>query len=338
MVNTAPETADTRIAAVDGLRGLAVSLVVAHHLWTRGVPGGFIGVDIFFVISGFVITGALMRQGIDLRQFYVHRFFRIIPPVVPVIIFVLTCTALGLPLGGPKDALLAIMSLMNWARALEVTNGKMLTHFWSLAVEEQFYLVWPLLLGVILRARTWIVPIIGAILAFGLIYQIALYVGGASFHRVYNGTDTRFSQLMVGCLLFFLVDRVAIPQIAAILALVALCYLTFTITPDSTFYLTVGIGLSGFFSALLIGAVSQEFQPWHRPLLAAPAQWLGSRSYAIYLWHFPLLGFVKPMAPGLIVGAILVVGLTCLAAEASMRFVERPSRRLRSRFDRSEQL
>jgi len=327
-----------RIRALDGLRALAVALVFIHHAFPTYFPGGFIGVDIFFVISGFVITSALMRDGIDFRRFYIHRFFRIIPPVVPVLLFVLTAYMFDIALASPTDVASSAFSLMNWMRAFEVSSGDYLGHFWSLAIEEQFYLLWPGLLALLLGVRTRPASIVVTLLIMSLAVQVALFVSGASVERIYNGLDSRASQLLMGCLLFFVLDRVQVPSLIAVSALSALLACALLIEPYSAFYLTAGIGLVGALSAVMIANMAQGTALWQWPFLLPIAQWGGSRSYAIYLWHFPLLGLFKLAGWPNATGAVAAGAATCLAAEVSMRLVERPARAMRDRFTSADRV
>ncbi|MEM7780110.1 MAG: acyltransferase [Pseudomonadota bacterium] len=320
---------------MDGLRAVAVALVFVHHAFPTYLPGGFLGVDIFFVISGFVITGALMRDGIDFRRFYIHRFFRIIPPVLPVLAFVLLVSAAGFSLASNLHVVASMFSFMNWLRVFDSSGGEYLGHFWSLSIEEQFYLLWPALLAALIAFKLRPALAISVLLVASLTVQLVLFATGASVERIYNGLDTRASQLLIGCLLYFLVDRVKFSQSYALAALAALLCGCLFVGSESDFYLTAGIGIAGVLSALVVGNLAQQQAAWHKLLQIAPMQWGGSRSYAVYLWHFPLLGLFKAMAIPNAIGAAFALAATCFAAEVSMRLVERPARALRDRIDAS---
>lgn len=326
--------ANGRIAAIDGLRALAVGLVFAHHAFPTYIPGGFIGVDIFFVISGFVITTALLRDGIEFRRFYTHRFLRIIPPIIPILMFILICGSLGVWLAEPRDVFFSALSFMNWARAFEISDGGHLGHFWSLGIEEQFYFIWPLVLALFIKKLRRPLPILGLLIITTLAWQIALFASGASFERVYNGLDTRASQLLIGCLLSFVVRDIRIPSSISITALAILITSTLFLLPESRFYLSAGIGIIALLSALIVANLAQKQERWHWPFLISPTQWVGSRSYAIYLWHYPLLGLFRTAGMDNILAVGSAVLVTFIASEASMRLFERPARRWRNLFFR----
>lgn len=292
----------TRIREIDGLRALAVSSVILYH-WTPYFRGGFVGVDLFFVISGFVITRGLL-EGIDLRDFYRRRFFRIVPPLAAMLTF------FALLLGYDRiPALAAMFSVMNWYRSAG-NGGGIFGHAWSLSIEEQFYLLWPLCCGLLMARggmkRTLIIALVG--IALWRILAFRLF----GMDRIYNGLDTRSDGLLLGCLLAtFPIEfrRWWIPA-SGFVAIILFAHMSPKVM--------LALPLVNLCSAGLIASCRQPTPS--RLLTTAPVQWLGARSYAIYLWHYPI-------------GALLLHGmgfatclaLTFLAAELSWRLVERPA-------------
>lgn len=316
-----------RIPALDGLRAFAVGAVFLSHAYPSYFPGGFVGVDLFFVLSGFVITRQLLLKDVDFKRFYWHRATRIIPPIVPVLVFSMITVIAGLQLVGPVDILFAATGLLNWARALSITDGGMLGHFWSLAVEEQFYLIWPLALFTLLRSPGSLAPKISVIVLAAVVIQIVTYVITKDQFRVYNGSDTRFSQLAMGCLL------ATVPQLNLqrlwMLPILYFGVVVLKLDHAGVSYLTWGIPFSGIIAMMLVSIVAWSRTPLNFVLEHPVMQWAGSRSYAMYLWHYPLLLVCFKLnvshnmpAVGPIIAALT---LTCLAAELSYRLVEKPA-------------
>lgn len=330
----------SRLPAIDGLRAVAVALVAVHHAFPQFLPGGFVGVDIFFVISGFVITRTLVSSDdINFRKFYVHRFFRIIPPVLPVLLFTAMMVAADRLGTNYSDIIVALFSVMNWIRALEWSSGGALGHFWSLSVEEQFYLLWPLLLSLMVRRGLNSTPyLLWAIIVLTM-WQIALYLVTGNAERVYNGFDTRVAQLLAGCILAVASNAWRVGRIAVLASIAVLGIMCLAVRHDSFFYLTAGIPVVTMCSAVLVSFFAGANSSWHPFLTNKLAQWGGSRSYAIYLWHYPLLILATELRQYFEVRALLGVfvafTVTCVCAELSYRLIERPMQRLRVRFDGS---
>jgi len=205
--------------ALDGFRGIAVVLVVAFNL-ELGLPAGYVGVDMFFVLSGFLITALLLRehdsaQRINLGAFYVRRALRLIPALL--ILTLLLCGAATL-LHPPELArhyyigsLAALFFVGNWIMALDPANGSLvmgpLAPTWSLGVEEQFYLVWPLVLGWMLAHRVRIGGVVISGIVASAAWRVWLSYEGVHPWRIYCATDTRADALLIGCLLAVLLAR-----------------------------------------------------------------------------------------------------------------------------------
>jgi peptidoglycan/LPS O-acetylase OafA/YrhL len=308
-----------RVRGVDGLRTLAVCLVMIYHLQPGLLPGGSIGVDIFFTISGFVITRLLVAEyartgDVSMGAFYWRRWLRLVPALLTVcaLCAVLAATT-GLPGfdGAWTSVLLSVTFLVNIVRAAQpgpYSDGtSLLAQNWSLGVEEQFYLLWPPLLRVLLRrVRPRTVLIWAGVLCFLPVAWRWLLWDPTQAHRIYNGTDTRADQLLAGALLAVAVARLRHddPRLAALrrwsarlawpaLGMLGLIVWQIPVTGATAWtesWYTVGFLVAALMSATVIAAL--ELQPrsalsW--TLSLAPVAWVGRNlSYGLYLWHYPL--------------------------------------------------
>ncbi|MEV6175046.1 acyltransferase [Streptomyces sp. NPDC051954] len=351
-----------RVAGLDGLRTVAVALVIVYHVEPDWVPGGSVAVDVFFTISGFVITRLLVaeyaRSGrIGLGSFYRRRWLRLGPAMLAMCaVTALLSVALPLPLfdGAWAAAVLAAVSVVNLVRAGESGPYSDLTaplsHTWSLGVEEQFYLAWPLLLLVLLRyatARTVLVWV-AALCVLPVLWRLALWDPTAA-HRIYNGPDTRADQLLVGALLAVVLARLRTddPRLALLrgwagrlclpaLALLGLIAWRIPITEPSGWnpvWYTVGLLVAAVLSAVVVAALDLCPQAGPSRLLALPAlAWVGRNlSYGMYLWHYPVIRLLSDL--GVDGDWLLPAGVaaTVAAALASYALIERPLLR-RERF------
>jgi peptidoglycan/LPS O-acetylase OafA/YrhL len=337
---------------LDGVRGIAVLLVVAHHFAPARLPGGFLGVDIFFVLSGFLITTLLLEEQakhgcINLRFFYLRRILRLLPAVLAM----LCAVCLFLWLAGDAKALAnarngafyTLAYVANWVRAWWPLHS--LEPFditWSLAIEEQFYLVWPLLLLVFLKSKARPSWLIGGLL-FGLVAVIAhrwiLWQETLSPARIYYGTDTRADALLCGCLVAAVLHYGYLPATerareyfngTAYIFLLWLIYLTWTTHSDEGLlfmggYTLVALGVAVWLLVLMLWPARLVLHTLRWP----PLRWCGRVSYGLYLWHWPVLvlgvrkyGFEWPAA------LALTFGITAL----SYYLLEQPALRLKKRF------
>ena len=363
-----------RIGGLDGLRAIAVAVVLVYHLMPGLLPGGMVGVDAFFVISGFLITSLLLVERrttgrIDVKRFWTRRLRRIVPALL---VAVAATVAAAACLGG--DVLLAVrrqvigsvLLVYNWVEIVagssyfDQTQPLLLTNVWSLAVEEQFYLVWPLVIIVLLargvsRQRVRV----GALLALGLslasaAWALRLVRDGAPVSRVYMGTDTHAFGLMLGAAWALWHGRATEgadlePQPAGLRRVrgaAGWAGLAGLLVLARVAGETAADGGAGPEPALIIAsvcalAVVQAFtgevagaagpaRTLMRLLEARPLKWLGERSYGLYLWHWPLgvLAFyaIPPTANPWVV-AVGVLGLTLCTAELSHTLIEAPVRR-----------
>lgn len=329
--------------SLDGLRALAVLTVVAFH--TRGgiFPGGYIGVDIFFVLSGFLITRLLANEfarsdGISLSRFYLRRALRLLPALVVVCCVVaLACAALPLSdrhgdLLGTGAALLYISSPL---AASGSDLGAMLPA-WSLSVEEYFYLAWPVILLLCLRRRlsTYLLP---ALLVVAVIYR---WLVPNLFHwseaRIAYSLDTRLEQLLTGAILAVVIPRLwRIPVAIGVAALAVLG--AFIIAPGHMtehLYFAGGSTVIAVLAAVAVAFAVQQSHVRRVPVLSGRyAVWVGARSYGIYLWHNPIIAIVAATALPESVQLPVKLALVFLVPALSYRYVELPFLRLKDRFE-----
>jgi peptidoglycan/LPS O-acetylase OafA/YrhL len=360
---TSPELRDRSLdyrPYLDGLRGVAVLLVFVFHAARSGLPGGFIGVDIFFVLSGYLITRILLVQKekagrIDLPGFYARRIRRLMPAVIVLVLVVVAREALYgdiLELGSRlRDAIATLFYVENWnliSQAdqyfAEGTSASPLRHAWSLSIEEQFYILWPvLLIPVIAIGRKWKgwSALVVLALALASAVAMALLYTPEGFVRAYYGTDTRVQQPLIGALLAFafgspIVRRIrerAGPSITivGVLAFLSLLAAAVLFSGNSAGYYKGGSLLVAALTAVLI--LAMESRP--EGSLSAGLGWnplrqLGRISYGFYLWHWPIILWLAiPEGVGFWgrrVVNLAQFGLTLAVAIASFWLVENPIR------------
>ena len=331
-----------RQPALDGVRGIAILLVVAHHA-AQWPSGGFLGVDLFFVLSGFLITTLLLeerstRGRISLRLFYARRALRLLPALALMLAtFVIVSVSAGAnPAEVLKRAGLGASYTANIAAAWwPDSQHPPLRHLWSLAMEEQFYLVWPLvLIGITRLARRHLAPLIVAAISILWVETFVLIATGHRGDRIYMGPDTRAIPLLMGCGLACLLaqDRQRVSAPLAGIAGLTFVYLALFLHGDRPSALLLGVTLFAAASAVLIAA-AMTLDPVKRALSSWPLVQLGVISYALYLWHpLTLLAVGSPAGrpDGILRPAVGMIAAIAIAA-ASRRFVERPFLRLKGR-------
>lgn len=330
--------------SLDGLRAIAIGSVVAFHAYPGILPGGWVGVDIFFVLSGYLITrllsGEIAENGrIGFRRFYARRFLRLTPAFACLLAFELVHAATNRAHRVEILQATAISAtyLMNWNRAFHWLPQDLLPHTWSLAMEEQFYLLWPLTLTFITprRPRTWVLGAI--ILVFA--WRCFLAFSGADPERTYNGFDTHSDALLIGCALALTtlgpwVLKAA--RAAVAIPLAAMAVMLATMHDQSFFTQTIGLSLTAICAAwIMVVAIDGG---WLKRLLSLPPMtYTGRISYGWYLWHYPAIAIIRAHFHNPAAG-VVAAAVSYLVAVASFHFVERPFLRLKARFEPARQV
>lgn len=343
-----------RNAALDGLRGIAVLVVLLCHISPYRLAGGNIGVDLFFVLSGFLITSILLNEyrstgTINIRLFYLRRALRLFPALFSVVFFVAAYTTIMMPeqIGATLVDIAAVATYVwNWRcvylHAFDLGGGNgMLSHLWSLSVEEQFYIVWPGLLLVVLSLRA-AKPVLLAVLAIGVLgpalARLAIWKSGPTI-AMYFSSHLRVDGLMWGALLAYLIYINAVPtsrnwkSFVNVLAVVSLG-LFLVMSKDD--YLSGGelyqwgFSLIGAMSAVMIlSAIINPESTFTKCLEWRWLQYTGKISYGLYLWHIPILSVHHHLY--VVTHAILGLTATYVIAALSFRYWESPFLRLKSR-------
>ena len=361
------------LPGLDGLRAIAVLLVIVYHFWPTVLPGGMIGVDIFFVISGFLITSLLLREGalngrIALGSFWVRRARRLLPAIA---LMILVLGPVSLIVGGDiqvnlgRQLLGAATFSSNWISIFAgndyfaQTSPELFTNFWSLAVEEQFYVLWPLLIVAsgLLLGRRW--RHFSAVMVLGILASLGaaafLLMNGTPISRIYYGTDTHLYGLLLGALLAFArpwslyppMGKKALYRVAqpfgliaftrvmvswlSLFALIPYAILVPESAPGAIPWGLFGASLLalGVIQGMLPDMLAGASEALRRLLNFAPLRWVGERSYGLYLWHWPL-AVVMHYVLGADRSPLVNVGVlvaTFAIAEMSYRWVETPIRR-----------
>jgi peptidoglycan/LPS O-acetylase OafA/YrhL len=369
-----PGVALRYLPGLDGLRALSVLAVLVYHNSAIGghslgaAPGGFLGVEVFFVVSGYLITSLLLAERrengvVSLRRFWFRRARRLLPALGLLLAVVVAFSLLFLPdaIGKLKgDVVAAVTYTSNWWQIIahrsyfqDIGRPDLLKHLWSLAIEEQFYLLWPPLLLVGLRAlgRRRLVVVMLGVAVFSTFWMALLASG--SPNRAYYGTDTRLSGLLLGSVMAFGFApyrirgatgrgaRAAL-NLAGVFGLVVLliAFHDFTFEPGAH---TPGVFHGGFLlvdlaTLLVIAAAVHPVSDLGPVLGCKPLRWIGVRSYSLYLWHYPIFAITRPGGtsaggdfghffqltgwPVLVLRLVLSFG----AADLSYRYVETPIR------------
>jgi peptidoglycan/LPS O-acetylase OafA/YrhL len=344
--------------ALDGLRAVAVVAVLLYHGGVDWMPGGFLGVDLFFCLSGYLITSLLLaeRRGtgrIDLRAFWLRRARRLLPAAFLVIAVSVAAAAILAPgdLAQTRgDALASLFYVDNWHQLLvgqsyfaAFERPSLLRHMWSLSIEEQFYLLWPLALGfgvAGLGARRTGLAALGLALLSALLMAV-LFTSESDPSRVYYGTDTHAVGLLLGATLAFVwplgrfepprrPSALAVLDLTAGIALAALVLAMVTWHDYDALVYRGGIAAFSLTAVVLIATVVHPAGRAAHLLGSAPLRWIGARSYGIYLWHWPVMALTRPgidVAWPLPLLLVAQIGLTVALAAASYRWLEQPFRK-----------
>jgi peptidoglycan/LPS O-acetylase OafA/YrhL len=328
-------------AALDGVRCFAILPVVGLHAfgWPRQ---GSLGVDVFFVLSGFLITSLLLAErestgSVSLRRFYGRRALRLLPALFAMLLAFLIATLISLSIHGNLDLSHLSAPLFGVVAALTYTanfagaagfHPAGLGHLWSLAEEEQFYLLWPPLLFVLLRAREDLalrIIGVGIVLVVTERMIIAISANEVPLYRLYNGPDTHSDPIMIGCLTALALSTDRVPQVlrnarsrkrAAIVSVIFIAAaIAFLERAWPLLYLTPLLTVFAAACAVVVMSATLDEGPLTRLLSFRPIAFGGKISYSLYLWHVPVLAFV---------GGWTGVALSCAFASMSYFFVEQP--------------
>lgn len=348
------------ITGLDGIRAIAVIMVLAYHLKLALFKSGFLGVTVFFVLSGYLITGILISEveeegTIDLKNFWLRRIRRLVPAVMSmavVIIFVSAVVSRIIFTKGCKDFLASVLGFNNWWQIFNKVSyfeaagvPSPFTHCWSLAIETQFYLIYPLILlgiyklaksrgegrakrGLLFAGVTLLLALISVIL------MIVLFDPQQDASRVYYGTDTRAFSLLFGALLAILWEYRMVPRrlsasvnmVLGSVSFVVLLVMTIAINGSSNFWYRGGQLVGKILTVLVIYTVSGR-KTWLSRFLSNPVlKWIGDRSYSIYLWHYPIILLISKGIKASWWITLIELVLSVALAELSYRFIETPIR------------
>jgi peptidoglycan/LPS O-acetylase OafA/YrhL len=338
--------------SLDGIRALSILVVMVCHSGLTLIPGGVLGMSVFFVLSGFLITALLMQEwnrtgSISLKQFYYRRALRLLPALF-ALLFV--CCLYGL-IKSKDEAIAIYMSVAatlfyvtNWISAFSHADLGPLAHTWSLSVEEQFYMLFPLVLSVLLwlkLKRLWTVIFLLFVITASVVHTVMLWENGHSIRRVYYGFDARVDELLIGCLIGILAswnvlpktDRaILISKIAAVVSVVSIIYLGLTIPEDHPFMNTgattiVAMGLA----VIIINLISTPVRVISDFLELQFLVWIGRISYGIYIWHYPIFRQIGAINLHPALTFVIQVGMTFAVASLSYYFIEQPFLRLKNK-------
>lgn len=348
------------ITGLDGIRAIAVIMVLAYHLKLALFKSGFLGVTVFFVLSGYLITGILISEveeegTIDLKNFWLRRIRRLVPAVMSmavVIIFVSAVVNRIIFTKGCKDFLASVLGFNNWWQIFNKISyfeaagvPSPFTHCWSLAIETQFYLIYPLILlgiyklvksrgegrakrGLLFAGVTLLLALISVIL------MIVLFDPQQDASRVYYGTDTRAFSLLFGALLAILWEYRMVPRrlsasvnmVLGSVSFAVLLVMTIAINGSSNFWYRGGQFFGTILTVLMVYAVSGR-KTWLSRFLSNPVlKWIGDRSYSIYLWHYPIILLISKGIKASWWITLIEIVLSVVLAELSYRFIETPIR------------
>lgn len=348
------------ITGLDGIRAIAVIMVLAYHLKLALFKSGFLGVTVFFVLSGYLITGILISEveeegTIDLKNFWLRRIRRLVPAVMSmavVIIFVSAVVNRIIFTKGCKDFLASVLGFNNWWQIFNKVSyfeaagvPSPFTHCWSLAIETQFYLIYPLILlgiyklvksrgegranrGLLFAGVTLLLALISVIL------MIVLFDPQQDASRVYYGTDTRAFSLLFGALLAILWEYRMVPRrlsasvnmVLGSVSFAVLLVMTIAINGSSNFWYRGGQFVGTILTVLVIYTVSGRKTWLSRFLSNTVLKWIGDRSYSIYLWHYPIILLISKGIKASWWITLIEIVLSVVLAELSYRFIETPIR------------
>jgi peptidoglycan/LPS O-acetylase OafA/YrhL len=370
LANRPSATGKSRIVALDGLRAVALLIIMGYHFGVGWLQGGFFSLDIFYVLSGYLITGLLLseyrkRSAIKLSAFWLRRARRLLPALLIVLVAVTLMVRYAEPAGLYPEfrisALSALFYFSNWWQIVAQHNyffatGAVypLTHTWSLAVEEQFYLIWPLVVLAVMKLSGTFrrglrnLLVVSAVGAVASAVEMAVLYGSGTKHttRLYFGTDTHAQSILIGAVLACTLTTIQLrrggegmapPATSAAsrrwLTLLGVAGLAGTLALTITQKEPTGLAFRGGFAlsalsaaAIILGSVCVTGGPMARVLSVSPLVWMGTVSYGAYLWHYPVFIYLDPARTGQTGLALLAIrfAVTFSLAAVSFYLVERP--------------
>ncbi len=347
------------VPALDGLRAFAVLCVVLYHLKTVWAPCGLLGVTVFFVLSGYLITSLIVDEWrrthhLDLKLFWIKRLRRIMPAIAFLLLALVPLCAIFSPVMLTKlrnDFIPSLLFYNNWWQIFQnvsyfenLGSPSPVTHLWSLAIEEQFYIVQPLVLILLFKLRSsrrTVANVLGVLAIASVVEMAILYQPDGDPSRVYYGTDTRAFSLLIGAWFAVMFPagkarsrrfarNLGLPfEVGALVSLVVIVWMVFTVSAYEPFLYRGGFFLVSVLSGIAIVGLCAPHGLLARVFSLAPLVWLGKRSYGLYLWHYPLLllmnpptDFEEPSPFSLIVQVVVILAAT----EFSYHFIETPIR------------
>lgn len=355
---TTSEKTKSYLPSIDGLRALAIIFVLGYHFKLPFWRGGFIGVDIFFLLSGYLITTGLLREwqksgDFNFKKFWLKRLRRLLPALVVMVVVILLISFLFYPKVFSKswgDGLAGILQVNNWWAIFQEIpyfdtfgSPSPFKHLWSLGIEGQFYFFWPLVLFGLLKLFKKRQHVLKIIIGVGILSALLMAVlyGNSGIDRVYYGTDTRLFTILAGCSLGFIWPYTILPSTISrqtrelfdglgLLSLVGLVMLAMLLNEYQSFLYRGGFVLVAVLTIILVTTLvlpttrlgAYFSHPW--------LIWIGQRSYSIYLWHFPIIALTTPVK---LIGTFqpllisLQLLLTLLISELSFRWLEEPIRK-----------
>ena len=346
------------ITGFDGLRALGVIGVILYHLNPYVFKGGYLGVPIFLVLSGYLITDSFLREWhnthqLDLKNFFVRRMKRLYPALITMLLS--TCAYIWLFQRNLLHNLKMIVfsNLTYWYNWWEIAHGQSyfdrfsgnaspFTHLWTLSIEGQFYLIWPFIMLfflMVVKNRKRIFNITILLTALSALWMAFLYQPGADPSRIYYGTGTRALSILIGCALAFIWPTARLRQkvsrsvkhtlnIAGLLGMVGMLWLIFTMNDEGFFVYHGGMFLFSIFTAVVIAVVAHPGSSWNQWLTNPIFSWLGKRSYGIYIYQFPVMIFFEDkfrnIANHPVLYPVIEIILIMVISELSYRFIEQP--------------
>lgn len=353
------------LPSLDGLRGVSILAVMAFNTQPLFIKGGFVGVDIFFVLSGFLITTLLVQNfnrtsGIGLKHFYFRRALRLFPALFALLIFYAVYAFLFQPADKAvmtlKGELYTLFYVANWVQVPpNSTHMGGLSHAWSLSVEEQFYIIWPLFLLLLLKLKSKrvMILILLSLVTISVSLNVWFWQTGVPYLRMYFGSDTRANEILIGCIAALLLSWGTFQRIEsskwagqfnwvkwtfhsmALVSILGIVLSFFVLHHYDAFIYNGGFALISIGVSFIILDLVLFPSPISRVFEFAILAWIGRISYGLYLWHFPVFEASRQLFEGrtnAIFYKVFGLVVTFMVAAASFYFLEQPFLKLRRRF------